>query len=388
MKVNVTWSTEDNAQVAGKMCAKKAVLDLIQTKIAILYNSTKYDSNNLLEGAKSVLGSAPIIGCTASKGIITQDGFVSSNKGFSGMMAIGDQDTEVSTAISEKKGTARQTGRNVAIKAKQKMDTDWAPAYYMIITTPGEEEEYLKGVQDIIGDVPCFGGVASDEDLSGKWNVYTEEAIVQNGVAVAFFYTNKHMKNILEGKFHETIHSGVITKVTDKRVIDEINGVPALKQYAEWTDNKVRDIKGVKLLEKSVLKPIGIKDLNGDFQLIKQLLNGNTDYSINISNNVSVNMCAIQMQISKDEIVNSTAVILRELKNENSEAFLINHSLSRFNAIANSQDLVDKMIKKLKKEADGKPFLVAFTNGEFGKGKNSPNSCGNLMVSETIFANN
>ena len=36
MKVNVTWSIDDNAEQAGKACAKKAVLDLVQTKIAII----------------------------------------------------------------------------------------------------------------------------------------------------------------------------------------------------------------------------------------------------------------------------------------------------------------------------------------------------------------
>ena len=43
MKVNVTWSIDDNAEQAGKACAKKTVLDLVQTKIAIIFNSSKYN---------------------------------------------------------------------------------------------------------------------------------------------------------------------------------------------------------------------------------------------------------------------------------------------------------------------------------------------------------
>ena len=35
MKTNVAWSTDENAFLAGKACAKKAVLDLIQTKVAL-----------------------------------------------------------------------------------------------------------------------------------------------------------------------------------------------------------------------------------------------------------------------------------------------------------------------------------------------------------------
>lgn len=385
MKINITWSTEEDSFVAGKMCAKKAVLDLVQTKIAILYSSAKNNTDKLIEGAKSILGSAPIIGCTTSKGIITQDGFITNKFGFAGMMGLGDEFTAVGTAISSKNGNARLTGKKVAIEAMKKINTDRSPEYFMIVTTPGDEEEYIKGIQDVIGNVPCFGGTASDEDMSGDWKIYTEDAIVSDGVAVAFFYTNKEIKNILEGKYHETINSGVITKINGNREIDEINGIQALKQYAEWTKNKVRDVRGVKLIEKSILKPLAIKDVNGDFKLIKQLLNGNTDYSINVNNNVSVNTCAIQMQISKDEISTAPSLILRSIYNDDSEAFLIQHNASRFSAIENDNDKVENMIKRLKKESNNKPFLMIFDNGEFGRGKDTMNVCGSLMVSETMF---
>ena len=74
MKVNIAWSTNDDSSDAGNTIAKKAVLDLVQTKLAIIFSSEKYNTINLLKGAKSILGTAPIIGCTSQKGIITPDG--------------------------------------------------------------------------------------------------------------------------------------------------------------------------------------------------------------------------------------------------------------------------------------------------------------------------
>ena len=66
----------------------KAVVDLIQTKVAFLYTSVDSDVKKVLEGAKEELGTAPIIGCTSSAGIIVPDGFISSENGFTGILAI------------------------------------------------------------------------------------------------------------------------------------------------------------------------------------------------------------------------------------------------------------------------------------------------------------
>ena len=84
LKSNVGWSTNADSYNQGKESAAKAVVDLIQTKVAFLYTSVDCDVEKVLEGAKSELGTAPIIGCTSSAGIITPDGFISSENGFTG----------------------------------------------------------------------------------------------------------------------------------------------------------------------------------------------------------------------------------------------------------------------------------------------------------------
>ena len=191
MKANVAWSIEEDAFVAGKACAKKAVLDLMQTKVAILFSSAKYNQEKLLEGMKQELGTAPIIGCTSNGGILVPDGYITSENGFAGILAIGDEETEVGVSGSKKISSARETGRKVAIDAMNKVGTKCPPSYFFMVATLGEEEEYAKGVQDIIGDVPMFGGSAADDNLNGEWKIITSEGIYSEGVAVAFFYTNK-----------------------------------------------------------------------------------------------------------------------------------------------------------------------------------------------------
>ncbi len=79
MKANIACSTEEDSRRAGKICGKKAVLDLGETKLAILYNSPKHNIENLLNGFKEEIGTAPIIGCSTRSAIMTSsEGFINS----------------------------------------------------------------------------------------------------------------------------------------------------------------------------------------------------------------------------------------------------------------------------------------------------------------------
>ena len=385
MKANVAWSTDENAYLAGKACAKKAVLDLIQTKVAFIFSSVKYDQKALIDGAKEVLGSAPIIGCTSNGGILVPDGYITSNNGFAGILAIGDPDTAVGVAGSAKMLTARETGRKVAIDAMNKVGTTFSPSYFFMIANPGEEEEYAKGIQDVIGDVPMFGGSSADDDLTGKWKIFTNDGIFSEGVAVAFFYTNKKIMNEYTGKYHETVNSGVITKIEGRRTLKEIDGIPAMKKYAEWTGFKTRELMGDKILTASILKPMGVKTPTGNVTLIRHPMAGNADYSINLGNDLSVNTAVIQMQASLDELIEAPKLTLRKLKSKlptEPAAYLFIHCGGRKIAIG---DRINEVAKLVKEEAGDVPYIMPFTFGEYGRAEHEANNMGGLMLSETAF---
>ena len=385
MKANVAWSTDENAYLAGKACAKKAVLDLIQTKVAFIFSSVKYDQKNLLDGAKEVLGSAPIIGCTSNGGILVPDGYITSNNGFAGILAIGDPDTAVGVAGSAKMLTARETGRKVAIDAMNKVGTTFSPSYFFMIANPGEEEEYAKGIQDVIGDIPMFGGSCADDDLSGKWKIFTGDKVFSEGVAVAFFYTNKKIINEYTGKYHETVNSGVITKIEGRRTLKEIDGIPAMKKYAEWTGLKTRELMGDKILTASILKPMGVKTPTGNVTLIRHPMAGNADYSINLGNDLSVNTAVIQMQATLDELIEAPKLTLRKLKSKlpsEPAAYIFVHCGGRKIAIG---DRINEVAKLVKEEAGDVPYIMPFTFGEYGRAEHEANNMGGLMLSETAF---
>ena len=386
LKSNVGWSTNENSFIQGKETAAKAVVDLVQTKVAFLYTSVDSDIEKVLEGAKSELGTAPIIGCTSSAGIITPDGFISGEHGFTGILALGDPELEVGVASSSKKKSARETGREVAKEAMKKANKECEPSYFYMVASPGEEEDYIKGIEDVIGRVPIFGGSTADNTVEGKWSIFTNDKIFNDGVAVAFFYTNKPMANVFTGEYHETTNSGVITKVEGKRTLVEIDGTPAIKKYAEWTGAKLKDLDANNLLVTTITKPLGVKDRLGDLIAIRHPMYGNPDKSMNIGANLAVNTAIIQMEASVDELIDSTGKTMKEVKKELGQdpgAYLLVHCGGRRLGIG---DRIDEVAKQLKKEANGVPFITVFTFGEYGVKDHGSNTTGGLMLSFTAFS--
>ena len=385
LKSNVAWSTNEDSYAQGKEAAKKAVVDLIQTKVAFLYTSVDCDVNKVIEGAKSELGTAPIIGCTSSAGIIVPDGFISSDHGFTGILALGDPDAQVGVAASERGKDPRETGKKVAIEAMQKADKKCAPAYIYMIASPAEEEFYIKGIEDVVGRVPIFGGSAADNTVEGKWSIYTNDTIFSDGVAVAFFYTDKEMENVYTGEYHETSNSGIITKIKGNRTLVEIDGEPAIKKYASWTGNKLKDLEADNLLVTTITAPLGVKDRLGDLVAIRHPMYGNKDGSMNIGANLAVNTAVIQMEATVDELINSTGKTMKELNKQMKGevgAYLLVHCGGRRLGIG---DRIDEVAKQLKKEAKGVPFITIFTFGEYGVKDHGANTTGGLMLSFTAF---
>ena len=386
LKSNVAWSTHKDSYTQGKETAEKAVVDLMQTKVAFLYTSVDCDVCKVLEGAKSELGTAPIIGCTSSAGIIVPDGFISSENGFTGILALGDPDMEVGVASSERGKDPRETGRKVAMEAMAKVGRTDAPAYFYMVASPAEEEFYIKGIEDIIGRVPVFGGSAADNTVEGKWSIYTNDKIFSDGVAVAFFYTDKEMKNVYTGEYHETTNSGVITKIKGNRTLVEIDGVPAIEKYASWTGKKMEDLEGNNLLVSTITEPLGVKDRLGDLVAIRHPMFGNKDGSMNIGANLAVNTAVIQMEATVDELISSTEKTMKELNKEmNNEigAYLLVHCGGRRLGIG---DRIDEVTKLIKKQSKGVPFITIFTFGEYGVKDHGANTTGGLMLSFTAFS--
>ena len=385
LKTKVGYSELEDAYASGVETAKMANV-IENPQVGLFFTSCVQDQAKLMEGAKSILGDVPIIGCTSSAVLCTQDGYLNKETGYSGMMLFGG-DLEVVTAGSKKTDeTPREIGRRIAKEAISKLQgKDLEPDYFFMSASPANEEEYMKGIEDIIGDVPVFGGSAADNTVEGKWSILNDGEAFADGCVLAIFYTNGEMKNLYTGAYHETENAGIITKVEGRRTLVEIDHEPALKKYAEWTGQNVNDIMGGNLLTATITAPLGVKDPIGKVTAIRHPMAGNDDYSMNIGADLVTNTAVIQMENTPEGILKAnaeTVAKVSELMNTDINSYFLIHCGGRRLGLAIA-GIEEKIYPEIKKAIPDKEFLMVFTFGEYGRGDHSSNTVGGLSLSFT-----
>ena len=394
LKSKVGYSTNPNFFSMGQESIVESTKDLSNIKLNFLFTSATSDIKKIVEGIRSATDT-PIIGCTSSRGLIVPDGVITSPNGFAGTLSLNDPNMTVGVAIHEAGKDPRAIGRKVAIGAVENAKTTRAPAYFCMFASPKEEEEYLMGIQDVIGRVPMFGGSAADDDVSGNWKIICNDKIISDGVAVAFFYTDNEIVTEFTGEYKETDNMGLITEVKNNRTLVSIDGVSALKKYAHWTNMAPSSLLGKDLLIASINKPLGVKDPLGNLTVIRHPMFGDdmgtksiNDDTITLGNKVVKGTAIIQLTASQDDLINGVGTALRNTKRKmytEPAAYILIHCGGRRFGIG---DRIDEVHKQLLKEAKGIPFITPFTFGEYGYDEHSSNICGGLMLSFTAFGKN
>lgn len=394
LRSKVGYSINPDSFMTGLEAAKDATKDFSNVKLNFLFTSAKSDVKKVTKGVKSAT-TAPVIGCTSSGGIIVPDGIITSETGFAGVLSLNDSDMTVGVACHEAGRDARAIGRKVAIEAVENAKTTRAPSYFYMVASPKEEEDYLMGIQDVIGRVPMFGGSAADDTVEGNWKIICNDKVFTDGVAVAFFYTDNEIVTSYTGAYKETNNIGLITEVKDNRTLVSIDGVSALKKYAHWTNVSPNSLKGQNLLAASITKPLGVKDPLGNLTVVRHPMFGDdmgtkttSDDTITLGNKVAVGTAILQLEASVDDLINSTGSTLKDVRKRlyaSPAAYVLIHCGGRKLGIG---DRLSEVHKQLLKESKGVPFITAFTFGEYGYNEHSSNICGGLMLSFTAFGKN
>ena len=387
-KANVGTSILANANMAGKEAAQKAKEGLDSIKMAFVYGSCVYDVEAMVEGVREELGGVPLIGNTSFTGVITPEGYIASDDGFAGVMAFSDDKMAVGVAAAKRGSSPFEDGVALAKEAMKAAGRDDAPAYFYMTASPAEEEFYLKGISSVIGRVPFFGGSAADNSIAGEWKLYTDKECFADGVAVAFFYDAPVATNLFTGEYRETENFGVITKIDGDRTLVEIDGVPAVKKYMEWSGCSEEQLMGGNLLVTTITAPLGVKDRLGDVTAIRHPMNGNDDYSMAVGNNLAEKTCVIRMEATVDELIDSTGKVLKELIAKMPGKPLAFHLVHCGGRRAGIGDRIEEVTEQIKSAAGDIPFIVEFTFGEYGFESDNNNTCGGLMLSFTGFSEN
>ena len=143
LKSKVGYSNKTDAYEAGIETATMAT-EKLKPKIGLLFNSVGYNQEKLIAGIKSIIPEMDVIGCTSSQGILVPEGYIIDKTGAAEMLTFDDEDMDISCYGMAKEKNARETGRQVAIKALEKSGFNYAPDYFYMSASPKEEEEWLQ----------------------------------------------------------------------------------------------------------------------------------------------------------------------------------------------------------------------------------------------------
>ena len=237
----------------------------------------------------------------------------------------------------------------------------------------------------MVGRVPLFGGSAADNTISGNWSLYLDNKVTGEGVAVALIYMKNGFVNEFTGAYRETKDMGIITKVEGTRQLVSIDGVPAVKKYAQWRGRKPSEFMGAKLLSETITSPLGVKDRLGDLIAIRHPMNGNDDYSMNIGANLAEGTTVIRMEATVDELISSVGKTLKKLNARCKKPVVAYHLVHCGGRRAGIDARINEVYKEIKKNVNGVPFIMEFTFGEYGYVEDGNNTTGGLMLSFTAF---
>lgn len=390
LKARTGYSKNMDLHGQGVDIAYMSTFGLNNPKVGLAFLSSKEDISTVVKGMREIT-KIPIVGATSRGGIIVPDGIVDGEY-FGGMLVFNDEEMTVGVASHEAGKDPRKVGRRVSIEAVENAKTTRAPSYFYMVATPGYEEEYLLGIQDVIGRVPMFGGSAADEELTNDWKIFCNDKVIKDGVAVVFFYTDNEIDTAFTGAYNETENVGIITKVENERTLVEINGKGALKQYSNWTGIDPKELTGKNLLKASTTKPLGIKDPTGNITLIRypmfsddQGTKSVMDDTIELGNKVVEKTAIIQLEATQDDLIDSVQTTMKSVNKKmynESACYILLHCAGRKYAIG---DRLEEVYDKIVKESKGAPFIMAFTYGQYGYDEHSSNMCGGLMLSFTVF---
>ncbi len=387
MKALTGFSKNKNAYQAGLEAAKMAGKNK-DAKLVFAYMSCDYKIKDVIKGIKEVY-SCPVIGNTSFTGVIMPEGYIGGDEPFVGIMVLSDPSMVVGVGFADRKAyqSARDAGEAAtkAARVMTKMPYNDEPDLMYMAASPTEEEFFLKGANRVVGRVPLFGGSAADNTISGNWSLYLDNKVTGEGVAVALIYMKNGFVNEFTGAYRETKDMGIITKVEGTRQLVSIDGVPAVKKYAQWRGRKPSEFMGAKLLSETITSPLGVKDRLGDLIAIRHPMNGNDDYSMNIGANLAEGTTVIRMEATVDELISSVGKTLKKLNARCKKPVVAYHLVHCGGRRAGIDARINEVYKEIKKNVNGVPFIMEFTFGEYGYVEDGNNTTGGLMLSFTAF---
>lgn len=277
--------------------------------------------------------------------------------------------------------TAQNTARHLL------NDTGSEPPELLWVTlTPGDEEAAINGVQNILGTrVPIVGGSASDNDVTGQWQIFTHTSSEPCQMAIASLMPSVPISFSFSSGYAP---SGRTTEVTESsgRQVTSLDGINAARQYNHLTNGAITEqLDGGNILGLTSFHPIG-REVNKDEYLLSHPERVNDDGTMSLFSQLEQGDHLHIMQGSTSSLLQRAHKVIQSAQNglakpELSGCLLIYCAGCMLSVKPQFAQVTDN----IKKRFATTPVTGAYTFGEQGCFLDGQSRHGNLMISAVVF---
>ncbi|MFZ5440170.1 MAG: FIST signal transduction protein [Myxococcota bacterium] len=220
------------------------------------------DVEALRQALAAALPGVPFVGVTSCRAVIGNGAIAPGPRAASALWLTGDVKAGVagqSVVVADE-----AVGRQLVRKATQALGGA-APTFALFHGTPGTEEALLRGAgPELKPGTLLLGGSAADDEIAGKWSVFTHEARFVTGAVLALVsWPGKVAAPWISGATH-TPQKGVVTRAQGRTIL-EIDHRAAAVVYDEWLGGALGGAmsSGEGILSKTSLSPLGVMRASG-----------------------------------------------------------------------------------------------------------------------------
>lgn len=251
-------NAKDEAEVVAEFVG---MVDQPDATIVVFFASSGYDLKKLENELQGRFRSS-VIGCTTA-GEITPMGYSQGSiTGFS--LASDELDVfpflipSLQTFDGTKTEDLVQSIQDSLEQSKKKSPEADAFGLLLIDGLSIMEEQVVAILANALEPVPIVGGSAGDDFKLKKTHVYFDGSFVSDAALITLFVTTLPFVPIKTQHFSATEKRLVITKASpEKRIVEEVNGLPAAEEYASIVGLDVKDLTPLVFSEYPVMLRFG-----------------------------------------------------------------------------------------------------------------------------------
>jgi hypothetical protein len=244
--------------------AKTAVAELYQQlqqeqiKLLVFFCSPHYNLNDLSQALVEFFPDTQVIGCTTA-GEITPLGYLSGS--LTGVSIASPHFTAKISCI-DSLSHAHLSEISLPISALTAEMTNYPSqelfAFLLIDGLSVLEETVVSTIYHSLGNIPLFGGSAGDGLDFQHTFIYYQGEFRQDRVLLTLIHTTHPFKVFRTAHFVPTDKRMVITEAdTKRRIVHEVNGLPAVEEYARLVGVEVNELNPMMFATYPVLVKIG-----------------------------------------------------------------------------------------------------------------------------------